>query len=215
MAKSLKICVGILALFYSFSNIHAQNNNQLFQLYQEKNFERLKEKYEKVKADLSKAEKIFFDAIFTKNAELAFRTYKDLFQNTSGKLKYYSGERLKDYYYARGYYSTASDYEKYLADNHILIEESSTLERDNYQAEIVDRESLYIQVGAFGLKENASQMTEMLNTQKIESKIKIRHINNTDLYCVWVLGKKDFKQTLKLADELKQKYHLDYKIIKE
>ena len=62
-----------------------------------------------------------------------------------------------------------------------------------------------------------SDNTDMLKflVQKISSKIKIRHINNKKLFCVWVQGKKDFKQTLKLADELKQKYHLDYKIIKE
>ncbi|NOG44089.1 MAG: hypothetical protein HND50_02610 [Calditrichaeota bacterium] len=186
----------------------------MYQLYQEKNYNQLKEKYEKVKANLSKAEQIFFDTIFIKDAEKAFQVYKDLFQDSNGKLKYYCGERLKDFYYAKGYYSTASDYEKYLVDNSHLIEEKS-FSNANYDSEIIDEEKLFIQVGAFGLKENAKQMSDMLNTQKIKSKIKIRHVNNKDLFCVWVLGKEDFKQTLKLADELKQKYHLDYKIIKE
>ncbi|KAA3617379.1 MAG: SPOR domain-containing protein [Calditrichaeota bacterium] len=195
-------------------HVYSQTNQELYQLYQEKNYNQLKEKYEKVKANLSKAEQIFFDTIFIKDAEKAFQVYKDLFQDSNGKLKYYCGERLKDFYYAKGYYSTASDYEKYLVDNSHLIEEKS-FSNANYDSEIIDEEKLFIQVGAFGLKENAKQMSDMLNTQKIKSKIKIRHVNNKDLFCVWVLGKEDFKQTLKLADELKQKYHLDYKIIKE
>ena len=205
-----------LFIFFCFGqNIYGQNSQQLYQLYQEKNLSQLKEKYVEVKAGLSKADQLFFNALFTRDAEKAFNIYKDLFQNSGGKLKYYTGERLKDYYYARGYYSTASDYEKYLVDNRHLIEEANNPEQDSYQPDVIDEESLFIQVGAFGLKENAMQMSDMLNTQKISSKVKVRYINNKKLFCVWVLGKKDFKQTLKFADELKQKYHLDYKLIKE
>ncbi len=196
-------------------NIYGQDSHNLYQLYQNRDYEQLKRKYEKVKAGLPKTEKIFFNTIFARDAEKTFVIYKDLFQNSSGKLKYYCGEKLKDYYYARGYYSTASDYEKYLVENRNLIEENNNIYEETYQADVIDEESLFIQVGAFGLKENAIQMSEMLNTQKIISKIKIRHVNNKKLFCVWVQGKKDFKQTLKFADELKQKYHIDYKIIKE
>jgi SPOR domain len=191
-----------------------QDSAQLFRLYQDKDFVALKENYLKVKAKLPKADQLFFNALYNKDAEKAFSIYKDLFQNSNGKLKYFSGERLKDYYYARGYYSTASDYEKYLVENRQLIETIGSTKQP-FRPEVVDTEKLFIQVGAFGLKENAEQMREMLSTQKVASIIKIRHVKNRELFCVWVIGKQNFKQTLKFADELKHTYHLDYKIIKE
>jgi SPOR domain len=203
----------IISILFSIPSF-GQDAAHLFRLYQDKDFIALKENYQKVKAKLSKADQLFFSALYNKDAEKAFATYKDLFQNSNGKLKYYSGERLKDYYYARGYYSTASDYEKYLVENRQLIETIGSTKQP-FRPEVVDTEKLFIQVGAFGLKDNAEQMQEMLSTQKVASIIKIRHVKNKELFCVWVIGKQNFKQTLKFADELKHTYHLDYKIIKE
>ncbi len=203
----------IISIMFSIPSF-GQDAARLFRLYQDKDFIALKENYLKVKAKLSKADQLFFSALYNKDAEKAFATYKDLFQNYNGKLKYFSGERLKDYYYARGYYSTASDYEKYLVENRQLIETIGSTKQP-FRPEVVDTEKLFIQVGAFGLKENAEQMRKMLSTQKVASIIKIRHVKNKELFCVWVIGKQNFKQTLKFADELKHTYHLDYKIIKE
>lgn len=215
MAYRQKINISFIVFLCFALNIYGQNNQELYKLYQDKSYAQLKENYVKFKAGLSKAEQLFFRAVFMKDAEEAYIIYKEIFQNSNGKLKYYCGERLKDYYYARGYYSTASDYEKYLVENYHLVEEKTDPEYNIFEPEIVDEEKLFIQVGAFGLKENATQMSDMLNTQKIKSKIKIRRINSKNLFCIWVLGKGDFRQTLMFAEELKQKYHLDYRIIKE
>ena len=63
--------------------------------------------------------------------------------------------------------------------------------------------------------ENANQMQEMLTTQNVNSIIKKRDVNGRILYCVWVPGKKDFKETLDFANSLKNRYELEFRIIKE
>lgn len=210
-----KIIIAVI-IFFAAGAISAQNSEELYSLYQKKEYIRLKEKYEQVKANLSHAEKLFFESLFTDDAEIAFEKYKELFEKSEGRIKYLAADRLKDYYYAKGYYSTASDYERYLVENRELIESSeSAVLTDIDDEPVQDIEKLYIQVGAFGLEDNALQMQQMLETQKVESKIIKREVNSRLLYCVWVIGKENFEQTLNFANDLKQKYHLDYKIIKE
>lgn len=194
--------------------LFAQGSSQLFKLYQNRQYDQIKEFLSKT-PKLSIAEKQFFDALFIQDAEKAFSIYENLFQKTEGKVKYASAERLKDYYYAKGYYSTASDYERYLVENQNLMEENTEIVGDIVSETPADNDLLYIQVGAFSIEDNASQMMEMLKTQNIESSIVHRNVNSKKLFCVWIHGKPDFNDTLKYANELKQKYHFNFKIIKE
>ena len=117
-----------------------------------------------------------------------------------------------DYYYANGYYETASKYQKYLVDS-----ENVTNNKTEYvkQKPVSPTEKLYIQVGAFGLKENASQLQNMLKTQNIKAVIIEKKINSKQLYLVWIEGKSNFEDTLKEANLLREKYDLDYRIIKK
>ena len=204
-----------LILLIFLPQLYAQSNNDIYYLYQNKEFGKLKEKLISIKANLPKAEQLFFETLFINDAEKAYEIYKDLFNKNGGKVKYFSAERLKDYYYAKGYYSTASDYERYLVENRDLVESSSNEIIQDIEESPEDTDKLYIQVGAFGLHENAQQMQEMLKTQKIDSKIITREVRSKTLYCVWIPGKDEFSDTLKYANELKQMYHLDFNIIKE
>lgn len=203
-------CVIILLLV--FPPVYSQESSLLFKLYQNKEFEQLKDKFSNG-FKLSGAEKQFFEALFMQDAEKAFSVYENLFQNTDGKVKFACAERLRDYYYAKGYYSTASDYERYLVENQSLMQEETEVVTDVFTP--ADNDLLYIQVGAFSIIDNANQMKEMLETQKIKSKIVPRKVNSNELFCVWIHGKQDFNDTLKYANELKQKYHFNFKIIKE
>ena len=196
------------------SALIAQDGSQLFALYQNRQFDQIRQVLPKL-SSLSTAEKQFFEALFIQDAEKAFSIYENLFQKTEGKVKYGSAERLRDYYYSKGYYSTASDYEKYLVDNQSLMEEDTEIIGDINAQSPADTDLLYIQVGAFGIQDNAEQMKEMLKTQKIVSEIVPRIVNSQKLFCVWIHGKADFNDTLKYANELKEKYHFNFKIIKE
>lgn len=204
----------VLLTMLTYSPLISQHSAQLLKFYQDGQFKQIKQNLGKA-SNLSLAEKQFFEALFIQDAEKAFAIYESLFQKTDGKLKYVCAERLKDYYYAKGYYSTASDYEKYLVENQALIEEDTEVVGDIISETPVDTDLLYIQVGAFGIEDNAVQMVEMLKTQNIKSKIVPRSVNSQKLYCVWIHGKSDFNDTLNYANDLKQKYHFNYKIIKE
>ena len=73
----------------------------------------------------------------------------------------------------------------------------------------------YVQVGAFSLKENAEQRIRFLKIQNISSSVVEREVNNSTLYCVWIPGKESIDETLAFANEIKQKYALDFQIKKK
>jgi len=207
----------IAGILISASILYGQStaSDKLLNLYRNGNFEQLHDELKNTA--VAPLEKRFYEALFEKDAEKAFVIYEDLFKNHEGRPKYLAAERLMEYYYARGYYSTASDYQRFLVENGDLlnIAAADEVEREPVVASNDQDEGFFIQVGAFGLEDNAQQMQKMLQTQKIESLIKARTVQNKMLYCVWVPGKKDFDETLQLANELKEKYQLDYRIIKE
>ncbi len=194
----------------------AQNKSDLIRYFQESDYVHLKKELGHLKS--GSYEQRFFKAVFETDATKAFDVYKDIFKNSTGYTRYFAAGRLKDYYYARGFYATAADYQKFLVEHRDLLDtENHLVKNKNFikKTDVLNQEKLYIQVGAFGLKENAIQMQQMLGTQKIESKIVLRKINEKKLYCVWIPGKDGFKPTLNFANELMEKYHLKYRLIKE
>ena len=205
----------LIILFVLTASTIARPDSDIYSLYQNRAFNKLKERLKTVKASLPKAEQLFFETLFISDAEKAFEIYKELFNKNDGKVKYFSAERLQEYYYAKGYYSTASDYEKYLVEHRELVENNTNTIIQDIEESPEDTDKYYIQVGAFGLRDNAEQMKKMLDTQKIDSKIITREVQSKTLYCVWIPGKDEFNDTLNYANELKQLYHLDFNIMKE
>ena len=113
-----------------------------------------------------------------------------------------------DYYYAKGYYVNASKYQKYLVEN--SLQEKSEIKT----APETNTVEYYVQAGAFSLRENAEQRVKFLKIQNINSKVVERVVNNSKLYCVWIPGRKTVEATLEFANEIKQKYSLDFQIMK-
>ena len=126
-----------------------------------------------------------------------------------------------DYYYAKGYYVNASKFQEYLVDegngadvaNPIQVQQPEIPENKPVQPSI-ESEKYYIQVGAFSLEENASQLVKMLATQNIKARVVERKIDKRNLFCVWLEGKEDFKKTYDYANIIKEKYDLKFRIIK-
>ena len=71
-----------------------------------------------------------------------------------------------------------------------------------------------IQVGAFGVTENADDLAQSLREKNLAVEVVNRMIGGRNLYCVWVVGDEGLKKTEDLAREIKQKYNLSYRIIK-
>jgi hypothetical protein len=186
-------------------------NKKLFSLYQDQNLEELKTELDKINAQNSQLpETKFLNTIFLENGEEALTIYLQLFEKSYGDLKSIIAKKLSDYYYAKGYYITASKYQKY------LVESTNTKPSSKKNTGTpVENTKYIIQLGAFGLKENAYQLQEMLQTQNIYTRIEDRDINGTILHCVWLDGKDGFSETLEFAENIKEKYHLQYRILQQ
>ncbi len=201
--------ISIILLFFMLSGATAAD--ALIELYEAHNYEALKKALDSYSANNS-YEVIFFRTVFNENGEEAKAAYEKVFSNTSGKLKRYSAKKLMDYYYANGYYDTAKKYQKYLVESEAQV---AAKNKPLKPATVASKEELYIQVGAFGLKENAAQLQNMLKTQNIKASIVEKTINGKILFLVWIKGKSDFESTLNEANSLREKYDLDYRIIKK
>lgn len=206
----------ILTLFTILIATHVTNaqsliNKDLFNLYNNQKFEELKLKINKLDKNKSRSAEIeFLHTIFLQNGEDALKIYLKLFESSYGDLKSIVSKKLSDYYYAKGYYLTASKYQKYLVeDTHTKPTNQKIVTSQTEQKKYI------IQLGAFGLIENAAQLQEMLQTQNLYTRIENRNINGKYLHCVWLDGKKGFSETLEFAEKIKEKYHLQYRILQQ
>ena len=209
----MKNILFIFTLILSFQISVAQDlvNKELFDLYQNQKFEELKSQLNKLDKTNNKSFEIeFLNAIFMENGEEALQVYLRLFENSRGEFKSIVSKKLSDYYYAKGYYLTASKYQKYLVENTSSIPHlKNNGSKENEQIKYI------IQLGAFGLEENAVQLQEMLQTQNLYTRIEKRTINGKILNCVWLDGKNGFSETLEFAEKIKEKYHLQYRILQQ
>lgn len=188
--------------------------DELFRLYEQKDFKKLQLKVQVLAEQYPDRPEIrFFRTLFEANGETAVKTYTDIYENGTGRIKYLAAEKLMQYYYARGFYLNASKYQKYLADNADSDQEKVTEPKSNDRRET---QKLYqIQVGAFSIRDNAQQLSSMLETQNIKSQIVIKNVEDKKLFCVWVEGYDSFEKTLEFANQIKARYELGYRIIKE
>ena len=211
----------ILAILYSL--LLAQDPfDTLYKNYEQHN-------YEIVRQDLSGVDQNyqsgldyqFFSAVFNENGEEAKEIFQLVFEKSNKHLKRLAAKKLMDYYYAKGYYVNASKFQEYLVDegngadvaNPIQVQQPEIPENKPVQPSI-ESEKYYIQVGAFSLEENASQLVKMLATQNIKARVVERKIDKRNLFCVWLEGKEDFKKTYDYANIIKEKYDLKFRIIK-
>ena len=209
MKNILILCTVFLAT--SLVNAQGLVNKGLFSLYEDLKFEELKSEIDKLDKKYSESPEIkFLNTVFLENGEDALKIYLQLFQNSYGDLKAIISKKLSDYYYAKGYYITSSKYKKYMVES-----TKATSGKQNNKNKHVEDNKYIIQLGAFGLKENAYQLQEMLQTQNLYTRIENRNINGKILHCVWLDGKNGFSETLEFAEKIKEKYHLQYRILQQ
>jgi hypothetical protein len=193
--------------------------DNLFVLYEQKEFSRLNEELNRIAPQYPEAQEIkFFKSLFLHDGQAAKDQYSAAFEKGSPAIKFLAAKKLMDYFYARGYYGKASEYQKYLAENEMpAITED--VKPDNYKPDL-QRQSrsddvYYIQIGAFGMRENAKQRCDMLATQHITAEIVIKKSGSKNLFCVWIKGYPTFDETIRYANTIKSKYDLDFRILKK
>ena len=185
-----------------------QDFAQMNQLYQQKKMAELEQLVSKSSDE--KPETLFFKTVFNENGEESVKVYESLFPEVSGELKSLVSGKISEYYYAKGFYVKASEYARYVKSS----TETPVSPEPSKNVVAVEQNKIYhIQVGAFGYRDNANRMKQLLKDKNINSDVKIRQVNGKTLYCVWVHGHKTYRETKMIADDLKNKYKLKYQII--
>ncbi len=199
----------VFVIIICLNYLQGENSySELYSFYESKDFTELQKRLDQYKTDNSYDIK-FFKALFYQDGEQAKKTFEAVYNHGKGKAKYYSAKKMMDYYYARGYYVNAAAYQKYLVE-HNAVEEGDTQTIPESKTA-----KYYIQVGAFSLKENAEQQVRFLKIQNINSIVVDRNVDSSILYCVWIPGNESIDETLVFANEIKQKYALDFQIKKK
>jgi hypothetical protein len=161
-------------------------------------------------------ELLFFKTILSDNGDNAFQIYERLFKQSSSPLKNLSAQKLSEYYFARGFYVKSSEYKK-IAKTYIPIKTSEDIKSgDNSKKNTREKigTSIYkIQVGAFGVRENADDLVSFLKGKNLDANIVDRIVDGTRLYCVWVEGAANLESTERIAEDIKMKYRLSYRIV--
>jgi hypothetical protein len=204
------------------NQLMAQEFSELYTLYQQKKFTALQQKTQQLALQYPDKDDIqFFKALSLENGDEAVKIYEQLYLRAAatGVLKYELSKKLSQYYYARGLYVRAAEFEKPPETTSPAPSGSVTLMSNAAGVPAAkpgqDRETNYIiQVGAFGEEENARQLQKNLRAQKFESKIVERLVNEHNLYCVWVNGGNSLDETLRLAEKIKNRLKLEYRILK-
>ena len=208
----------VILPFILFSSIFAQKYPELFQYYKERQLLQLQNRIDAlVKSDPGNEEVQFFNAYFLENGEDALVVYEDLFKKSYSPLKNLIADKISDYNYARGFYVKAEEYKKLSLTLFPAKTKEEKKIADNIQKEtgVNSQGSHYmIQVGAFGVTENADDLAQSLREKNLAVEVVNRMIGGRNLYCVWVVGDEGLKKTEDLAREIKQKYNLSYRIIK-
>ena len=215
---ALKPRLFIVFFLLGISVLFAQNHDDLYLLYDNHKIDQLDARLTELeKRNLSDPEITFFRATFLESGEEALVIYLDLFDKSSGRLKNLIAARLSAYYFAQGYYVKAQEYEKLASVNFPVATQVYTKPADNSRTtedNQIPQPVYIIQVGAFGVKENAEELSEVLVKKKIDSRVVTRQIGDKELFCVWIDGAADYDATKEVAEDIKLKYKLTYRILK-
>jgi hypothetical protein len=207
------IIISFVFTFY-LSCLYCQDVNELYILYNNRQIQELKKKVDLLEKKYpDNVEILFFKTLFIRNGDEAVQNYQNLLGHAGEKLKVYLVNKISEYYYAKGYYVTASQYQddKIVTSNQNVQE---NIEEKNKQLKINENSKFKIQLGAFSVKENANQLIENLLHNGIHAVIVERMVHDILLYCVWINGKNSFEETKLFAEMIKKKFQLEYRIIK-
>jgi hypothetical protein len=218
----------ILTLICLFSTLYGQKYQQLFDYYQNKQLDELYSSLEVLeKKDQNHPEIKFFRTTFSDNGDHALKVYQKILEESFSPLKNLVAIKLSEYYYARGFYIKAEDYKKLSqvnfpgktgvakksVDNNSEKIKQTENKKPNQAAPGNDVSKYVIQVGAFGVPDNANELAEYLRTENFKVNVVDRIINGKTLYCVWIKGKGSYEATETVAKDIGNKYNLSYRIL--
>jgi len=217
---SVKPLCLLLCIWLLQGSSHAQDYEDLYLLYSNHRIEQLASRLKEYeKRSPSDPEIQFFKAIFMENGDQAMQIYQELFGRTSGRLKSLIASKISAYYFAQGYYVKADEYNKLATTKFPLKTQENLIPSDNIEnnrePKVESVNPVYIiQVGAFGVSQNADDLSAVLQRRKVNARVVKRRVGDSDLFCVWVDGAEDYAATKEIAEEIRDKFRLSYRILK-
>jgi hypothetical protein len=217
---SVKPFCFILCIWLLQGNSHAQGYEDLYLLYSNHRIEQLASRLKEYeKRSPSEPEIQFFKAVLMEDGDAAMAVYQDLFGKSSGRLKSLIAAKISAYYFAQGYYVKADEYNRLAATKFPLkaqenLISSDNKEKDSAAKEASDKPVYIIQVGAFGVEQNADDLSAVLKRRKVNARVVKRLVGDNDLFCVWIDGAEDYAATKQIAEEVREKFKLSYRILK-
>jgi len=191
-----------------------QDVGELYAIYENRDMEQLEQRLATLPKEMDQVpDVVFFRTLFSENGEEAVAVYEKIYSEADGWLKKDTAGKLAQYYYALGYYVKAEEYSAVARKTPARPPEVRTKKEAPQTASRPEEPRYAIQVGAFGFRDNAQKMLEILNQQRLDASIVERWINGKPLYCVWITGKDDPDATRDYAEELKRKYNIPYRIV--
>jgi hypothetical protein len=216
---TMKIRIIILLIFLVVLNnySYAQKHADLFVFYQNQQLNKLENRLRELENNKTNDPEIeFFKTIFTDKGENAIKVYEDLLKKSKTPLKNLLAEKISDYYYALGFYVRAGEYKKISQTNFPMqtkVIEKTVDSKNEDNTRDKSKSKYVIQVGAFGVWQNANDLAQFLEKKTIKANVVKRSIGGADLYCVWIPGNDNYDATEGIAKEIKRKYQLSYRII--
>jgi hypothetical protein len=213
----IRIIIPVIFLLFLNNYSYAQRHADLFELYQNRQLNKLENRLRELEKDkINDPEIEFFKTIFTDNGKKAIKIYEELLKKSEIPLKNLLADKISDYYYALGFYVRAGEYKKisqtnFPARTKVIKKSVDSKNEDNTGGK--SKSKYMIQVGAFGVMQNADDLAQFLKKKTIEAIVVKRSIGGAELYCVWIPGKANYDGTEDIAREIKRKYQLSYRII--
>lgn len=176
----LIVLSGLIVSLFSGRTL-AQSSRELSELYENQQFLKLRQYYEGNQIHDSNWKR-FIEALSEDDADSAMVTFAEVYRTTQDRLlKKHVGERISDYYYAKGYYRTA---ERLLRDKEFLEQTVSA----QPEQETSNTIGYGIQVGAFGNYENALALKNKMLKKNRNVTIVNKNAEGGNLFLV-VIGK--------------------------
>jgi hypothetical protein len=213
----IRIIIPLIFLVVLSNYSYAQKHADLFAFYQERQLNKLENRLRELeKNNTTDPEIEFFKTIFTDNGKNAIKVYEKIWEKSETPLKYLLAEKISDYYYALGFYVRAGEYKKisqinFPAQPKVIDKAVDSKTEDSIGDKT--KPKYMIQVGAFGVWQNADDLAQFLKRKKIEASVVKRSIGGAELYCVWIPGNDNYDAAEGIAKEIERKYQLSYRII--
>lgn len=206
--------------WWTTNPLYGQTSTSLYDMYRENQVLQLKKIANENKV-LPSEWKLFIQAVFEKDADLAMRNMMSIYSGTADiNLQRIIRERIANYYFARGYYETSQRImrDEAFFDQVLSVKKSKNSSRSvdehrNDRAAGNDKILYGVQTGAFTTYDNAQRVKRRY--ERFYSNTTVLEKNNAGkaLYIVLIGGYQTREEAEEVQEKIEQQFNINGYII--